>query len=91
MGKLRYTKALGEALARAAQAPKHSRFSVIPWSGKWAVVSNGVRRALRVFVLREDAISFAKKYAISKSAEVLVIHTKDTRIEKIFYLNEKVA
>lgn len=80
-GKSVYTKSLGFAVAKGAKGSAHGKFHVISvGADKWAVVSEGMIRAIRAFSSQEAAVSFAKQYAISKAAGELVIHARDGSI-----------
>jgi hypothetical protein len=79
--KLIYTKRLGGAVAKDAKGSINKKFHIVSsQTGKWAVVSEGAIRPMRAFTTQRDAVTFAKQYAISKSAEEVVIHGKDGKI-----------
>lgn len=78
-----YTKKLGELVASDAKGLKELRYLVMSsLYGGWSVVRHGAKRAVRVFDSQKDAVAFAKKYAISKSAVALTIHDKNGMVKK---------
>ena len=59
--KITYTRSLGDALVREARSTLSSTFHIISSElNKWAVVSNGAKRPMRVFKSQIDAVKFEK-------------------------------
>jgi uncharacterized protein YfaP (DUF2135 family) len=81
--KITYTRSLGDALVREARSTLPSTCHIISSElNKWAVVSNGAKRPMRVFKSQSDAVNFAKKYAFSKPNGEVVIHHKDGKVQQ---------
>lgn len=71
---------------------KELKCTVIPgFYGGWSVRRRDHKRAIRVFDTQKEAIAFAKKYAIAKSAALLTIFDEKGLIkEHIRYKNNGV-
>ena len=76
-----YTPKLGEIIARKAKGNDASKYHVVHiLMNKWAVVSHGSLKPVKAFTTQDEAVSFAKQYATSKSAGEIVVHGIDGRI-----------
>jgi Uncharacterized protein conserved in bacteria (DUF2188) len=76
-----YTKRLGGVVANAAQSASVGKYHVIAGeSHKWAVVSDGKVRPVKVFASQRSAINFAKRTA-SRTTGVVIIHGKTGQIK----------
>jgi hypothetical protein len=82
-----YTKRLGGQVAKNAKGSIDGKFHIVSsQTGKWAVVSEGSVRPVRAFGTQKEAVTFAKKYAVERSAGEVVIHGKDGSIrDRISY------
>ena len=89
MPKSFYTKKLADLVARDAKGLKELRCCVIAsLYGGWSVIRPDRKRAIRVFDSQKEAITFARKYAIAKSAAVLTIFDKKGIIKKHICFNK---
>lgn len=80
--KLAYTPELGKAVAFRANDKTQLKYHVISSEGgNWVVVSHGALRALRSFSTLRAASLFARRYAASRSAKEVVIHSKDGTVK----------
>jgi hypothetical protein len=84
MPKSIYTKELADLISSAdPKGLKELHCSVISCIyGGWSVVRPDRRRAIRVFDSKKEAVAFAKKYAIAKSAALLSIHDETGMVKK---------
>lgn len=76
-----YTKRLGNVVARNAKSSDPVRYHVIPsHSDKWSVVSEGSVKAVKAFATKNQAVSFAKQFVVSKHAGEVIVHGVDGRV-----------
>ena len=83
MPKSFYTKKLADLIASDPKGLKELQCSVIACVyGGWSVIRPDRKRAIRVFDSKKEAVAFAKKYAIAKSAALLSIHDETGMVKK---------
>lgn len=78
-----YTPSLGRTIARAARRARIGRFHLMPSmasQGKWALVSEGSTRTMKVFTTKNAAVSFVRKFDSGEKMNYVVIHNRDGRI-----------
>ena len=89
MPKSFYTKKLADLITSDVHGLKELRCSVIPsLYGGWSVVRRDRQRAIRVFDTQKEAIVFAKKYAIARSAIALTIFDEKGIVKKQIRFNK---
>jgi hypothetical protein len=77
-----YTKELGRLIAQSAKNRSLKKYHIIPWNNKWGVVPGNSFRATKTFPTVQQAVSFARKLAVSKQAQELVVHGNDGLVTK---------
>jgi hypothetical protein len=88
MPKSIYTKELADLISSDVKGLKELQCSVISSIyGGWSVVRRDRRRAIRVFDSLKEAVAFARKYAIAKSAASLTIHDETGMVKKHICFN----
>lgn len=75
-----YTRSLGLAVARGNGK---SGYHIIPTGPhKWRVLAKGALRATKVFLNKTDAIRYAKKMAVKRMLDEIVIHDRNADVSK---------
>ncbi len=76
-----YTRRLGNVVARNAKSKSSGRYHVIPFrSDMWSVVSEGSVKPVKAFSTKNQAVSFATQFAVSRNDGEVVVHGVDGRI-----------
>lgn len=70
-----YTKKLGLLVARGAHSSLARYHVIANESSKWSVISEGSKKAIKIFETKQKAIDFATTFAVTKNGEVIV-HTE---------------
>ena len=80
-----YTKGRGKNVAKRAKGT--GKYHVIPTKiHQWGVVAEGNVKPVKAFSTKNAAIVFAKRYALLKGLNEVVVHGTDGRIaERISY------
>jgi hypothetical protein len=77
-----YTKELGMAVARRAKGGRN--YHVISKDlVRWSVVLEGTTKSIRIFIKKEDALDFARKFAKS--------HTKASTDEPMIIVHDRMG
>jgi|LakMenEpi03Aug12_release.lakeMendotaPanAssembly.Ray.scaffolds.fasta_scaffold478988_2 hypothetical protein len=80
-GKSIYTRRLGSVVAKIAKGHPSGKFHVIASNTKrWAVVSKGSIRPIKAFTSKTQALTFAKRFAISKHGAEVIVHSIDGQV-----------
>jgi hypothetical protein len=80
-GKSIYTRKLGSVVARNAKGRSTGKYHVIPsHANRWTVVSEGSIRPIRAFSSKTQALTFAKRFAISKHGAEVIVHNIDGQV-----------
>jgi hypothetical protein len=81
LGKSIYTRRLGSVVAKNAKRRLSGKFHVIASNTKrWTVVSEGSVRPIRAFTSKTQALTFAKRFAISKHGAEVIVHSIDGQV-----------
>lgn len=83
-----YITQLAKVIARAGRPSIPGKFHIIfSISGKWDVVLHGTNRAIRSFVTRREAISYARQKAEAKQVNEIIVHDKTGLNSRSIYLS----
>ncbi len=67
---------------RKSGATKENKIHIIIWEGKWQVVKEGAKRALGVYLDKNEAKKEAAHYLERGKIDEVVVHRKDGSVEE---------